>query len=136
MSDKSIFVKNRLLKICQLCETFPVKFGFCAGTENPAVYASRPCSYKQLIQGNYHTEPDISQLLSNQRDIPAITIPNPFIEHSNRRDQSFAVNSCSSAWAVTVARLVDPTTCSSFSKLLSVYTCVHKFVNLLKARLK
>ena len=36
MSGRSIFVKNRLLDISKLCETFPVKYAFCAGNANPA----------------------------------------------------------------------------------------------------
>ena len=56
MNKRSVFVQNRLKRITNLGNVFPVKFGFCVGKENPADCITRPLSYKQLIGSNYLTK--------------------------------------------------------------------------------
>ena len=135
MIDKSIFVRNRLLKICQMCETHPVKFGFCEGTENPADYVTRPCSYRQLSRSNYHTGPDMVTLLNPHREMPRIVIPNPVIENSFSPDL-VDVSAKHASVGGPVESLVSVDRVSSFVRLVSITNLVLKFINVLKLKLR
>jgi len=135
MTKISVFVRNRLLKISQLCEIHQIKFGFCEGTENPADYVTRPCSYRQLSCSNYFSGPKITTLLSSERDNSFVTVPNPIIRGNDCSDCASAT--VDSAETVGVERqLISVDRMSSFKKLVSVTNLVLKFINILKHRLK
>ena len=79
-NNLSVFVKNRLGKIAELCRNDPIRFTFVDGFENPADHMSRVCSPRTLARSNYITGP---KFLSEQDDnmsrldIMEVTVPNP-----------------------------------------------------------
>ena len=98
MQNRSIFVMNRLLKIANLCQKFPITFGFCAGEKNPADLLTRPTSYKQLVASNYHSGPDLNLLFSNQDDLPVVVVPNPEFECIDEVAMSAVINKSTSIY--------------------------------------
>ncbi|XP_064090003.1 uncharacterized protein LOC135204009 [Macrobrachium nipponense] len=54
----SVFVKNRLLDINEICEKHPITFSFVSGEDNPADCITRCLSYKQLMRTNYFSGPE------------------------------------------------------------------------------
>ena len=81
MQKRSTFVLNRLYKIKNLCNEFPVKFSFISGSENPADLITRNTSYKQLKKSNYITGPDFlkSKDSSTESDF-SFVVPCPTFE--------------------------------------------------------
>ena len=57
LNKLSVFVRNRLNSIQNLCEVFPITFGFMSGKENPADMVTRCVSYKKLSNSNYFSGP-------------------------------------------------------------------------------
>ena len=80
LRNLSVFIKNRLNRICRLCDNFPVKFSFCEGLKNPADAVTRPLSYKLLVKSNYF---NVENLLANDK-MPSrvldVIVPNPYTE--------------------------------------------------------
>ena len=127
MNRKTVFVNNRLDTISRLCSQVPIKFGFCAGQDNPADCISRCLSYKQLIRSNYFNPP---KTIFNA-DMYNIIIPNPSINPVD-------VSQCHTTTyepIVSLTPLIDVNKYSSFSKLRKVVEIVLGFVNKLKTRI-
>ena len=57
LNKLSVFVKNRLNSMQNLCEVFPVTLCFMSGKENPPYMVTRCVSYKQLSNSNYFSGP-------------------------------------------------------------------------------
>ena len=60
MNKHTTFVLNRINHIEKLCEKHPVAFRFIAGKDNPADYVTRCVSYKQLINSNFLSGPNLN----------------------------------------------------------------------------
>ena len=60
LSKCSVFVKNRLHEINELCDKHPIQFSFISGVENPADCITRGMSQKQLLKSSYFTGPSFS----------------------------------------------------------------------------
>ena len=78
LQNVSVFVKNRLRAIDQLCQKFPVSFCHISGKDNPADYLTRPTSPKVLDRSNFFCGPDLLKydIDSSPSDLK-VTMPNP-----------------------------------------------------------
>ena len=127
----SIFVKNRLKIISDLCQKFPITFKFIAGCDNPADMISRAVSYKQLVRSNYFTGPESLFRGEDQcSDALEIIIPNPLISERCEFECKIGTVSTNSVIDDLISRYSD------FDKVVSIYRCTLVFVNRLKERLK
>jgi len=90
------------------------------------------------MKSNFLDGPDMSLLLSPQRDIPALTIPNPLLACKQTTAAGSVVAAGVRAEVVTevVSKLVNHDSYSKFSKLVGVYSRVLEFVNKLKAKVR
>lgn len=141
MNKQSVFIRNRLEKLTQLC---PVNFTFVDGIHNPADCITKPMSYKQLSKSGYLSGPEF--LLSgdsplSRADILNITIPNPILVESNGESPvqglSTFVGVVSSSHNVSAtAHIVSVDNFSEFRHLLLVHEKVLLFVDKLKRRIK
>ena len=126
----SIFVRNRLSHIENLCAKHEVHFKFVAGSENPADEISRAVSYKCLIKSNYFAGPQFLVEGTNTPNILNVVIPSP----------SFNVSHCVPANdkmdSVKITKAIPLLNYSSFTKLVRVYKLVLEFVNKLKEKIK
>ena len=80
LNNASIFVKNRLDKICKYCANCPTEFRFVDGVQNPADFITRSVSSKILKKSNYISGPSFlkSSVNSMSRpDILTFSVPNP-----------------------------------------------------------
>ena len=79
----SVFVRNRLDRIEELCKVKAVHFRHVSGHENPSDSVTRPTSYKVLQKDVFYNGPQfLSDDLDNHFD-QTITIPNPLLEFPN-----------------------------------------------------
>ena len=126
MNKQSVFVKNRLNRIEELCAKQAIEFSHCAGKCNPADFVTRPTSYKQLLNSNY-----LNYKLSFEpaADSLRVVVPNPKFGNVDSLSSNFSIKDKKSY-------LVDPGRCSTFKKVLNVYTFVLKFVQNLKRKLR
>ena len=131
MQKKSTFIMNRISNIVKLCETFPVKFAFLPGTENPGDYITRCVSYKQLMKTNfYETKFDVSA------ELICFSVPNPA---SNKIHINEFTLKCETHLAPAVViewleHLIPLSHYSDFSKLARVYRWIFKFIDRLKSK--
>ena len=127
MNNSSVFVKNRLHRIAQLCEAFPVKFGFCAGKENPADYITRSFSYRLISQSNYISGPACDpECLSTSGDIPCVIIPNPSL-HGDR--DNYTQLSTAIDIGVCEDSVFDLRRFSTFSRYVTACQAVLTYIN-------
>ena len=138
-AKRGVFLMNRLHKIATLCADCPMRFSFVAGTENPADYISRPVSYKQLMQSNYHSGPEFLKKLRDPSAGSAldVIVPNPLCVTAVaacKLDQTTAAVAV--AGGGSVEHLVPVNKYSSLSRLVAVHGRVLMFVDKLKQRLK
>lgn len=135
----SVFVKNRLNNISNLCEKHPIKFSFVSGEENPSDCITRCMSYKQLQKSNYFSGPDFLRKKFNSEvsnpDILAFVVPSPDIENTSLGEvQAFEVAVSQEDAMIEHSTLVGRI--SSFHKIVTVYKRVLYFINKLKTRVK
>ena len=119
MQKQSTFVMNRLRNIEKLCERFPVRFRFVSGKSNPADYVTRCVSHKILARSNFFSGPDFETLNSGVEsglNIADVVIPNPLAVLT-----SSELHNIFSAHPSTVEALIDPSTFSSFRKLVLLH---------------
>jgi len=57
MNKQSVFIRNRLEKLVESCDKFPITFTFVNGIQNPADLVTRTISFNLLSQSNYLTGP-------------------------------------------------------------------------------
>ena len=134
---RSVFITNRLNHLNKICESFPIKFNFVSGIQNPADHVTRPLSYKKLNKTNYFTGPEFlpTKQLDIKEDLVSVIIPNPLISPSQIIEKqqcvSLVVNSTG-----TKEELIPIDKYSSFRKLLKVYMNVFVFIHNIKLKLK
>ena len=124
----SVFVRNRLFKIQQLCKEFPVTFEFIAGEENPADQTTRAISSKLLANTNYYTGP---LMLNSRNELPnvlTVVVPCPSF------DRQVNTVICENSNGVSTEPLIPVTKYSSYDKYLNVYARVLEFVHKLKCK--
>ena len=132
MNKQSVFVKNRLEKISNLGDKFPVSFGFCAGVENPADAITRPLSYNQLVKSNYLSGPENWDCLKD--NIISFTVPSQSLSVP---DENSELKFCGTAKvSSSLSQLVDVERFSKFSKIVRIYSNVIKFCDLLKLKVQ
>jgi len=144
----SVFVKNKLRSIDELCVKCPVEFRHTAGRENPADCVTKHYSYRALSKTNYYKGPNF--LSTGTNDLPSdltVTVPNPQVREvdevpevsANTTEVQTATSDdpcCSSSAA---GDLIPPIQVNNYSKLshaVGVLSRVLLFVNKLKQRLK
>ena len=134
MNKMNVFVMNRLRKICNSCEVKPIKFGYCAGAQNPSDIVTRPISYKQLMKTNYLHGLDRKNLeILDSGDFPSIIVPDNSSDNNNIACNEVNLSYCSDLDITESVPNLD--NCSDFRKVINVQSKVFKFINVLKARL-
>lgn len=120
----SVFVRNRLYKIKNLCDNKSVTFSFISGEDNPADKVTRSISFKQLCKANFHEGPVFLKRHDKFQSILSITVPCP----------DFLVNSVTVTFVncLQTDQLVPQNRYSSFNKMVNVLAYIMKFVHNLK----
>ena len=73
----SVFVKNKLRQIDQMCRSMTVTFRHVAGEENPADHLTRPVSYKVLSNTSFYTGPEfLTRDYTPEDSDLSVTLPN------------------------------------------------------------
>jgi hypothetical protein len=124
----SVFVRNRLFKIQNLCNDKAVTFKFIAGVENPADQVTRAVSFKQLHKTNFYSGPEFLICPEIIPNVLSVTIPSP----------NFVVNNIVIEKVTSYDKtciMLTPSNFSSFSKLVNVHSYVLKFVHKLKVKI-
>ena len=123
LNKLSTFVNNRLTDIQNLCNTFPVKFNFISGKDNPADLITRCVSYKQLMNSNYFSGPELPEF----GDL-SVTVPSFLSFASNTFTQTEDIKG-------NIHQLFDISKYSNFTFLvksvMKVLQAVNKFKNLI-----
>ena len=140
LRNVSVFVKNRLRVIDELCNKVPVTFFHVSGENNPADYLTRPASYKTLIRSNYFEGPEFlsTDLTEFNQDL-MISLPNPNCKPDDEVPDSVGcaiaqVSPESVATETPPVHVIPLDRFSSFSFLTNVLANVLKFVRILKDR--
>jgi len=134
----SVFVRNKLREIDEVCHKFPVTFDHVAGRENPADFLTKVRGYKSLLSSGFYTGP---QFLTNAHDSVAtdlsVIVPNPQVLPVREivgEDIVLGVGTQSLS-CVGAVKVVPFENFSCFSRLVSVYKIIFKFVFALKRRI-
>ena len=122
-SNLSVFVKNRLHKIRDMCSQQPITFDFIPGSDNPADPISRPVSKKVLDQTTFFSGPK-----SLEPTDLRVTIPNPDHFEAKSTVTSVPAEQCN----VGLTPLLEARKFSSYKKVLHTYRNVYKYVSILK----
>ena len=78
LQSLSVFVKNKLRYVNEVCAKIPITFRHIAGVQNTSDYLTRPTTYRVLSKSCYYTGPDL--LKSNFEDSVGdmvVKLPNP-----------------------------------------------------------
>ena len=128
MNSKSVYVRNRLDQIYNLCRKVPtgITFGFVSGTDNPADVTTRSISYNLLMKSIYLNGYPLDKI---DRDTFA-PVKVPSLAPQNLQVTSVAVHEKNSP-----AHLFNFDRFSKFSSLCNVGFYVYKFVNNLKEKI-
>ena len=142
MQKHTPFIMNRINRIQNLCEIFPVHFCFISGKANPADVVTRCISYRQLEKSGFIAGPDpqiLNNTTGNEPDGMLVIIPNPLTledsKYSAAVSEKFLKENIHSqnlsAQLVEYHHLIDPGECSSFRRLIltirRVLTCIHRW---------
>ena len=78
LQSLSVFVKNRLRYVTEVCARMETTFHHVAGMQNTADYLTRPTSYKLLSRTEYYAGPSfLSSNLDNFLSDLIVSLPNP-----------------------------------------------------------
>jgi len=157
----SVFVKNKIRKIDELCTKFSVTFRHTAGQTNPADCTTKPYSPKALSKLRYYDGPsflvdetvvasDVYVVIPNPQvdavdEVQAHTaitdssdrsLPPAAISGQSQANDGVAVHQCDDEQEATKDHLIPTDKYSSFNFLVNVYKNVIKFVDKLKCKIK
>ena len=127
----TIFVKNRLQNIIQLCAKKSVKMHHIAGFENPADATTRCISHKLLQKTNYHLGPEFLSKGPPVDTCLSFEVPNPYVNSVNVNISS--VNSTVKN-NVNIRSVVPLERFSSLNKVVRVLRHVKSFIVKLKSK--
>ena len=130
----SVFIQNRLHRLIELANVFPVSFKFISGCDNPADCVTRCLSYKQLTKTNYVSGPEFlksSEVEQSRDEIFTVNVPNPNIDCSDVIVDSNV--GYSSFDELSFTSNLDNS--SSYRKLRNIYSLCFQFINKLKIKL-
>jgi len=122
----SVFVRNRLLKLKDICTRNPATFQFIAGAENPADVVSRAVSSKILSKSCFYSGPNFLREANIVPNVLKVEVPPP--EHA----QCTVCKVCTED--VKAEHLIPTDKYGSFEKLVRVHTYVLRFIRKLKER--
>ena len=137
MSNKSVFVMNRLNQIVKLCQDFPVKFSFTAGLDNPADIVTKCFSYKKLMKTNFFTGPDF--LIESKCSDVSFVIPNSdmnLLDTQTDKGEILGFSSNLKSPLSTINDLIKIENYSSFYFVVKIIEKVLVFINKLKSKVK
>ena len=120
LNKLSVFVRNRLQDLQNMCDKIPIKFKFTAGENNPADCVTRCMSYKQIKKSNFLTGPDVNAIEASE---PEVIIPNPLLSTENS-EHSYSPNNPIHNFVASIDNypsILNPCNFSSFLKLLYLY---------------
>ncbi|XP_068204846.1 uncharacterized protein [Palaemon carinicauda] len=129
----SVFVKNRLHEISELCLKQPDLFSFVSGEENPRDCITRSLSYRSLMKTNYLTGPDLvnAPRMEHSKDTLEFVVPDP------KMDIQIPVNSLGayiSSKDKEIEHFQMTSIVSGFHRLILINRNVLLFVNKLKIK--
>ena len=126
LNDKSIFVRNKLKLIEELCQRRPVKFMHAEGRINPADMTTRPCSYNLLKKSNFITGStehlQVVTSRSNSTD-KFVVLPNPHTQTVCEGEDVIAMKGTSSSVSTNRA---------ASSTIREVSDCMPKLTNIVE----
>ena len=136
MNKSSVFVKNKLSEVDQICRECPVEFNFISGAGHPADFISKCVSYKLLIKSNYFSGPS-QENVEASKEIYKFKVPNPNFNDTfksdfkdfgnNFNDFNTSVNVTESSKSEVIdSHLISLDRFSSFQKLVKVTATVIK----------
>ena len=122
LTKLSVFVRNRLKNIQDMCDKSPIRFKFIEGERNPADAVTRCLSYRQLQKSNFLFGPNVLNLINDvQVDKVEVIIPNPkFAYCCNIKEGAKDITSLKTELDCYPS-LLNPVNFSSFLKILSIY---------------
>lgn len=128
----SVFVRNRLNCISNLCDKKSVSFYFCDGKQNPSDFVTREISYRQLSKTNFFSGLSLSEI----RDIHcagflSFAVPCKAITGDHSAESRVSTTTVREGTGV----IYDAERSSKFSKIVNVFSYVLRFINKLKMRL-
>ena len=134
----SVFVRNRLDCIDNLCKIKSVKFRHVSGEINPADSVSRPTSYRVLQKDLFYYGPNfLKSDLENDKMDSTIIIPNPFLRNGENLTQSLVTTALNINTSQTPGeRAIPIEKFSDFERMVQVTRNVLIFVNKLKKRVQ
>ena len=125
LTKLSVFVKNRLQVIQDMCEKVSIRFKFIEGEKNPADCITRCLSYKQLMKSNFLSGPNLDLIIPHKVEIENdldVVIPNPkFSDVGSIKQGNTLVCNISCAETDDYPSLLNPANFSSFLDLLYLY---------------
>ena len=130
--NNSVFVKNRLKKIQDLCAENPITFRHISGINNPADKVTKPCSYKTLEKSKYYEGADFMREKALFSDLE-VYLPNLLMD--NRIEACHVQtmqNDVKMHYDTTGIISIDKY--SSLPKLINVTKNVIKFISILKKK--
>ena len=84
LQSLSVFVKNRLRYVNEICAKMPVTFRHISGEANPSDLVTRCTTYRALSKSNYFSGPDFltENLEADSTDI-SVKLPNPICRNES-----------------------------------------------------
>ena len=142
LQSLSVFVKNRLRFVTDICSKMPVTFRHIAGEQNSSDFLTRPITPKALLKSNFFAGPDVLKLDLDvlQGDL-AVTLPNPICSTESEVPETVgcaqtATEALTSAPGGLIAsqsdHLVPLEKYSFYGRLVAVVANVYLFTDKLK----
>ena len=142
LQSLSVFVKNRLRIINEICCKVPMTFHHVAGEINPSDNVTRHAGHKALLRCNYYEGPDF--LSGSDMDFMgdlSVTLPNPVCKLEDEVPTEIGAPLISSSYSVSrdydaPSHLVPLNKFSNFDFLTKVVANVLRFVDILKRKVR
>ena len=143
----SVFVKNRLRYVNEVCTKVPITFRHIAGEQNTSDFLTRSTSYKTLAKTHYYDGPPIlsSDLDTLESDL-MVTLPNPICSSGSEVEEVTSMQATSSSAVPPggldasspasnhLNHIIPIQNFSSFYRVLGVIARVFHYIRKLKAR--
>ena len=122
----SIFVRNRLTKILDLCQKKEIHFKHVGGSVNPGDAITRCLSYKQLMDTCYHSGPDLQAVEASVAGGLSFVVP--------RHTEDFCESTVLAIGTEDIPCVLDLDRYSTLEKATRAVKTVLSYINKLKLR--
>ena len=137
MQKLSVFTLNRLKRIVEQCDKFPITISHVVTNENPADCMSRAVSHNQLLSTCYHTGPAF--LTNNLPNDFNVLIPNPKFEQIKTVESSTV--SGEQTIHIAILKEISHPNCveikrfGTLHRLVNTMSYVSKFIRILRNKI-